>query len=242
MTIGQHLEELRRRLIISMVSVLVGFALAFWRMNDVIWFLRRPLDALPEKFADKVTLTQIQIHGGFVGSLKIAFFAGAIVAAPVLLHQMWAFIGAGLYRQERRAVKFYAIPGFLLFLGGAALAYFYVIPYAFEFLVSFAHENVGLEESILNFVDYASTVSWIMFAFGIVFQLPVVMVFLMRIGIVEPATFKRYRRHAIVANFALAMILTPPDIISQIAMAGCLAFLYECAILIGGRIAKPRET
>jgi sec-independent protein translocase protein TatC len=240
MTIGEHLDELRKRLLVSIVAVLGASILAFWRISDVVAFMRRPLDlALEDLPEGSVTLIQTQIFGGFVAAMKVAFFTGAVLASPVVLTQMWAFIGAGLYRHERRAVKFYAIPGFLLFLAGASLSYFYVMPYAIDFLLGFSQQQMGIG-SMLDVSPYISLVAFAMFMFGLLFQLPVVMVFLMRVGVVEPSTFAHYRRHAIVSSFALAMVLTPPDIFTQLALAISMSVLYEAAIWLGRVIAQPR--
>jgi len=241
MTIGEHLEELRKRVLISTFAILAASVLAFVFIDDVMIFIRRPLDVIVGEFPDgKVELVQFKVFSGFVGAMKIAVFVGAIVAAPITLYQMWSFISAGLYRHERRAVKYYAIPGFGLFLAGAALAYLFVMPYALRFLIGFAIEDLGLR-SPLDFNAYVSLIAFSMFVFGMLFQLPIVMIFLMRIGAVEPATFAHYRRHAIVGSFALAMLLTPPDPFTQIALASAMSILYEIAILLGRTIAQPRQ-
>lgn len=241
MTISEHLDELRKRILLSTFAVLAASIGAFVYIDAVIAFMVRPLDVVMHKFPEgSVELVQFQVYSAFVGSMKIAFFAGAVVASPITLHQMWAFISAGLYRHERRAVKYYALPGFALFLGGAALAYWFVMPYALDFLLSFAGDQVGIA-SKLDFAHYVSLIAFSMLVFGLLFQLPVVMVFLMRIGAVEPATFARYRRHAIVGSFALAMVLTPPDVVTQIALACSMAVLYEIAIIVGRTIAQPRS-
>jgi sec-independent protein translocase protein TatC len=237
MTISEHIEELRTRLVRSLLGVGAGFLLAMWRIEDVVGFMRRPLDAVMSKYTD-VSLIQTKAYLAFTGSLKVAFFTGLVCASPVILYQIWAFVGAGLYSHERRTIKFYAVPGFFLFLGGVTIAYVFVLPWALDFLVGWS-ADLGVS-SMFEFSAYISLVAFGMFIFGMVFQLPVVMVFLMRVGVVEPATFKRYRRHAIVANFTLAMILTPPDVVSQIVLATCMTILYESAILIGSTIAKPR--
>ncbi|MHC4952516.1 MAG: twin-arginine translocase subunit TatC [Planctomycetota bacterium] len=241
MTIQDHLEELRKRILFSTFAVLAAAVVAFWRIEEVTDFIRRPLDTILDRFPEgSVEMVQFQAYSGFVGAMKVAIFVGAVVASPVVLHQMWAFISAGLYRHERRAVKFYALPGFALFLSGAALAYFFVMPYALDFLISFGLEQVRVK-STLDYSRFVSLIAFSMLMFGLLFQLPVVMVFLMRIGAVEPATFAKYRRHAIVGSFALAMVVTPPDIVTQIALATSMAILYEAAILVGRTVARPRE-
>jgi len=242
MTISEHLDELRKRVLVSTFAVLAGALVAFWRIDVVLAFIRRPLDSILDGFPPgSVKLVEFQAYGGFVAAMKLAVFTGAIAASPIILHQMWAFVGAGLYRHERRAVKFYALPGFALFLSGAALAYWFVMPYALDFLIGFSHGQMGLDESVLDVSRYVSLIAFAMLVFGLLFQLPVVMVFLMRIGAVEPATFSSYRRHAIVASFALAMVLTPPDPFTQIVLALTMSVLYEIAILIGRTMARTRE-
>jgi sec-independent protein translocase protein TatC len=240
MTLGEHLEELRSRIIRCLLATTVGFVLTFFWTDKVMWFLSRPLEPALAKYPDKVKLIQDTPAGAFVASMKIAFFAGLILASPYILHHIWAFVAAGLYRHERRSVKFYVVPGFLLFFAGAALAYFFVLPWALNFLIRWAVEETGLV-SLLTLNSYVSLVAWSMFVFGLVFQMPLIMVFLMRLGVVEPDTFRHYRRHAIVASFAVAMVLTPPDVITQIALASCMTALYEGAILVGSRVAQPRQ-
>jgi len=238
MTIREHLEELRGRLVKSLAAVGVGFGLALWQIERVVAFMMRPLQALIENKSLDIEVIQTKVFSGFTGSLKISFFAGLVGASPLILYQLWAFISAGLYRQERRVVKYYAIPGFLLFFTGVWTAYGFVMPWALQFLISWAD---GLDvSSKLEFSNLVSLIAFAMFIFGILFQLPIVMVFLMRIGVVEPDTFRKHRRHAVVANFTVAMILTPPDIFSQIVLALCMTVLYEAAILVGSTIAKPR--
>jgi sec-independent protein translocase protein TatC len=240
MTIREHLEELRQRLIRCLLAVAVGFGLAFWQNTAVVAFLREPLDAAIAKYPDTIQLIQTKAYSGFLASMKISLFAGLVLASPIILYQLWAFVGAGLYKHERSAVKYYAVPGFLLFFAGAGMAYFYVMPWALVFLVGWSVDQLGIE-SYLDFSGYVTLVAFALFVFGLIFQLPIIMIFLMRIGVVEPATFRKYRRHAIVANFGLAMILTPPDVISQVALAVCMTVLYEAAILIGSSLSKPRE-
>ena len=242
MTISEHFEELRKRLGRVLIAVIAASIVAFWKIDLVMDFMRQPLaDVIATMPEARIDLVQTQVHGYFVSAMKLAFFTGIVVASPVVLGQMWAFIAAGLYRHERRAVKFYAIPGFLLFLSGAALAYFFVMPYAFDFLLEFAHGS-GELASVLDVNGYLSLMAFAMFTFGLLFQLPVVMVFLMRIGVVEPDFFAKYRRHAIVISFAAAMVLTPPDVVTQVALAGCMSLLYESAIWIGRMLARPRRT
>jgi sec-independent protein translocase protein TatC len=239
MTLSEHLDELRTRLLRCVLAACVGAGLAFWQRKPVFAFLRGPLDDAIEKHRN-TRLIQTSLAEGFMATMVIAIFAGVALAGPYILHQIWGFVAAGLYAHERRSVKYYALPGFVLFFAGAALAYFYVLPWAFEFLVDFADDTTGLE-SLLSIGPYVSLVAWMMFIFGVVFQLPLVMVFLMRLGVVEPATFRRHRRWAIVLAFIVGAFLTPPDVISQTALSLTLLLLYEGAILVGARLARKRE-
>ncbi len=239
MTIGEHLEELRSRLVRSLLAVGLGFGVAFWQIDRVVWFMMQPLNRALSAHPDTEVITT-KVYAGFTGSFKIAFFAGLLFASPVILHQLWSFIGAGLYERERRTIKWYAVPGFLLFLAGVWLAYSFVLPFALDFLIGWT-EGLGFK-SMLDFSAFLSLIAFGMFMFGLLFQLPVVMVFMMRVGMVEPATFRKFRRHAIVGNFVVAMLFTPPDVVSQIALAVCMIILYEGAILVGTTMAKPQQT
>jgi sec-independent protein translocase protein TatC len=238
MTIGEHLEELRWRLLKALLGVVAAGLVTFWQRVRVVEFLRRPIDRAFASTGGAGELVQTTPFGAFLADLKVVFFAALVVSGPWTLHQVWGFIGAGLYRHEKRVVRFYAIPGFLLFLAGAALAWGYVMPFALRFLIQWAAD--GHVRSQINVGDYVNLIAASMMVFGLVFQLPLIMVFLMRIGVVEPAFFRKYRRHAIVVDFVVAMVLTPPDVVSQIALALCLILLYEGAIFVGARVARPR--
>lgn len=238
MTLSAHLDELRSRLIRSMLAAGVGAGLAFWQAERVVEFLRRPLNRAIEAHPS-TELIQTTPAEGFMATMLVALFAGITLAGPYILYEIWGFVAAGLYPHERRSVRYYALPGFLLFVAGASLAYLYVLPWALEFLIGFAADTTGLK-SFISLGPYLSLVAWMMFIFGAVFQLPLIMVFLMRFGVVEPATFRRYRRWAIVLAFLVGAILTPPDVISQIALSVTLLTLYEGAIFVGTRLARKR--
>jgi len=238
MTLSEHLDELRTRLIRCVVAAFVGAGAAFWQADRVVAFLRRPLDRAIENHPG-TELIQTKVAEGFMASMLVAIFAGVALAGPYILHQIWGFIAAGLYPNERRSVRYYALPGFVLFFAGATLAYVYVLPWALDFLIGYAADTTGLK-SFISLGPYLSLVAWMMFIFGVVFQLPLIMVFLMRFGVVEPNTFRRYRRWAIVLAFLVGALLTPPDVISQASLSVTLLALYEGAILVGSRLARKR--
>jgi len=238
MTLSEHLDELRSRLIRCVIAVCAGAGIAFWQAQYVVAFLRKPLDAAAANHPG-TKLIQTTPAEGFMATMLVSLFAGLALAGPYILRELWGFVAAGLYAHERRSVKYYVLPGFLLFLSGAALAYLYVLPWALNFLIGYASDTTGLE-SFISLGPYLSLVAWMMFVFGLVFQLPLVMVFLMRFGVVEPAFFRRSRRWAIVLAFIVGAVLTPPDVISQIALSATLLALYEGAILVGSRMARKR--
>ena len=238
MTLSEHLDELRTRLLRCVLATGVAAAVAFWRARDVVSFLQVPLEMARRKYPG-TRLVQTHVAEGFMATMMVSLFAGLALAGPYILHQIWGFVAAGLYREERRSVKYYVLPGFVLFFSGAALAYFYVMPWAIDFLIGYAADTTGLE-SFIALGPYLSLVAWMMFVFGVVFQLPLVMIFLMRFGVVEPAFFRRYRRHAILIAFVIGALLTPPDVISQCMLSGTLLALYEGAILVGARVARRR--
>ncbi len=239
MTLAEHLDELRTRVLRCVIAAFAAAILAFWRAKDVIAFLAVPLETAKRNHP-ATRFVQTTVGEGFTATMMVSLFAGLALAGPFILHQIWGFVAAGLYLRERRSVKYYAVPGFALFLCGAAMAYFYVMPWALEFLIGFAADTMGLE-SLLNVGPYLSLVAWMMLVFGLVFQLPLIMVFLMRLGVVEPLFFRRHRRWAILLAFVIGAVLTPPDVISQCVLSVTLIGLYEGAILVGVRVARKRE-
>lgn len=239
MTLAEHLDELRTRLIRCLVAVAIGAALAFWRAKEVVAFLKRPLDDA-ERAHPGTEFVQRTVGEGFMASMMVSLFAGIALAGPYILYQIWSFVAAGLYAHERRSVKYYALPGFALFFCGAAMAYAWVMPWALEFLVGFAADTMGIR-SQLNIGEFLSLMAWMMLVFGLVFQLPLIMVFLMRLGVVEPATFRRHRKLAIVLAFIVGALLTPPEVVSQCILSGTLLGLYEGAILVGERVRQRRD-
>jgi len=237
MTLSEHLDELRSRLIRCVVAAIAGFVVCFWRVDDVVRFLRRPLEGVTAKYPGHVKLVQTSAGEYVVAAMTVSFFAGLVLVGPYILKQLWGFVAAGLYPHERRSVRYYAIPGFALFFAGAAMAYFFVLPWCLDFLIGFASDI----ESLIAVGPYISLVAWMMFVFGLIFQLPMIMVFLMRLGVVEPVVFRRHRRIAIVIAFVVGAVLTPPDVVSQCFLAGMLLALYEGAIIVGARVARRRQ-
>ena len=229
-----HLEELRKRLIACAISVGAGFGISYFFSKRLFQILISPLKAhMPE--GDRLIFTSLPEM--FFTYLKTALIAGILLVAPYIFYQLWMFITPGLYRKEKK----YVIPfvGFssILFVGGALFGYFVVFPFGFKFFLSFATEYIQALPSVKQYFSFAVK---LLFAFGIVFELPVVIFFLTKIGLVTPTFLRQKRKYAILLTFVFAAVLTPPDVVTQCMMAGPLIILYEVGIIIAGIAVKKK--
>lgn len=235
-----HLEELRKRLIFCAVGVGIGFAISYAFVEKLFYVLAIPLKAqMPE--GDKLIFTGLAEM--FVIHIKIAFIAGILLSSPHIFYQLWMFIAPGLYQHEKRYVIPFVISSTLLFLGGALFGYFFVFPVGFKFFLGYANDYIQALPSVKQYFSFAIS---FLFAFGIVFQLPVVVFFLSKMGVVTPRFMRQNRKYAILLIFVIAAILTPPDVISQFMMAIPLLILYEISIFVAktavGKKASRKET
>ena len=240
MPLTKHLEELRRRLIISLVAVLVGFSISYAFKERIFAFLARPLVAVLPQGS---TLQYIGLAEAFVTYLKIAFFAGFFVALPVILYEIWKFVAPGLHHHEKRYALPFVLLSTLFFFGGATFCYYVVFPFAFRFFLSFSDESIRAMPAIKQYLTF---ITRLLFAFGVVFEMPIFFFFLGRIGLVDHTWLARKRRYAIVVIFIAAAVLTPgPDAVSQLLLAAPLIILYEASVLVvrlTGRRAREEET
>ncbi|QKS01230.1 twin-arginine translocase subunit TatC [Sphingomonas sp. CL5.1] len=236
----EHLLELRRRLLYCIAALIVAFFVCYYFAEDIFAVLVRPLLQ-----AGQTRLIYTQIFEAFFVKVKVAFFAAAMVSFPVIANQLWQFIAPGLYRKEKRALLPFLLATPVLFAIGASMAYFIAVPMALHFLLSFQGNIGGVTQEALPAIgNYLSFVMQFLFGFGIAFLLPVLLMLLERAGIVTRQQLKGARRYAIVAAFAIAAVLTPPDVGSQLLLAIPLCLLYELA-LIGiwfTERARARET
>ena len=237
-----HLIELRTRLLWSVGAILVAFFLCFAFAKEIFALLVRPLAAAGQ---DRVIFTQV--FEAFFVQVRVAFFGALMLSFPVVATQMWRFVAPGLYRQEKRALApFLAVTPFLFALG-ACFAYFVAIPTALKFLLGFQGDlgNSGVTQEALPSVgEYLSFIMQFLFAFGVAFLLPVLLMLLNRAGIVSREQLLGFRRYFIVAAFIIAAIFTPPDVVSQLLLAVPLILLYEIsliAIRFMGRNEQPSD-
>lgn len=227
----EHLIELRQRLLWSVAALAVAFGVSMFFADEIFGILVQPLtDAFP---AGEGRLIYTKLYEAFFVEIKVALFAAFFIAFPIISNQLWAFVAPGLYANEKKAFLPFLIATPLLFMAGAALAYFIVMPTAFRFFLGFEGTVGGLQQEALPAMgDYLSLVMQFILAFGVCFQLPVLLLLLNRAGIVSREQLKGMRRYMIVGAFALAAILTPPDVVSQLMLGIPLILLYEISLLI----------
>ncbi|WP_291440615.1 twin-arginine translocase subunit TatC [Desulfovibrio sp.] len=236
MGLMDHLGELRMRLVRCCIAVIVGF-FACWAVVDPIFdVLVNPLLAVLPKGSHAIYTT---LPEGFFTRMHIAFVAGVFVSSPVIFYQIWSFIAPGLYEEEKKYIIPIAVMSALFFICGGAFCYFVVFPYAFNFFVSFATEEIVAMPKVS---DYLSFVLKLILAFGIIFEMPLFAFFLARMGVVTAAMMRQVRRYAILGIFIVAAILTPPDVVSQLLMACPMLILYEISIWVAAAFGRKPKT
>ena len=221
----EHLEELRIRIIKSIAFIFVSSILIFSFNDNILRFIIKPAGSL----------VFIAPQEAFLTAIKIAFFGGLYISSPFILYQIWQFVSVGLERSEKRYALIFGFFSFVFFLLGSVFGYLVIVPIGMKFLIGFGSEFLVPMISVGKYVSFAMALS---FAFGLVFQLPIVILFLTRIGIVTPAFLSERRKYAIVIIFIIAAIFTPPDVITQCLMALPLIALYELSIILSRMILR----
>ncbi len=226
MPLTAHLEELRKRLIASLIALVVGFGISYGFKERLFFFLSRPLEQHLPKGS---TLQYIGIPEAFLTYLKISLFGGLVLAMPVILYQLWRFVAPGLYEREKRYVIPFVVFSMAFFLTGASFCYYIVFPFVFRFFMSFSGGPLVAMPAIRQYLSFATR---LLVAFGLIFEMPIFFFFLGRMGLVSYKGLARQRRIAVVLVFVAAAVLTPPDVISQLMLAGPLMILFELSVQI----------
>lgn len=240
MPLLDHLIELRDRLIKSFAAVIILFMVCYAVSDHIYAFLVHPLAEVVHEQGENRRLIYTALHEAFFTYLKVSFFAAMFIAFPFIAAQFWRFVAPGLYQNEKKALLPYLVVSPVLFFMGGALVYYLIFPMAWKFFLSF--ESPGGDgmmpiqlEAKVN--EYLSLVMQLIFAFGITFQLPILLMLAARAGLTTAQGLADKRRYAIVAAFVIAAILTPPDVISQVGLAIPMIILYEASI-IGVRLTE----
>jgi sec-independent protein translocase protein TatC len=233
MTVIEHLDELRRRILVALAALLIAIVIAFVEYHRIFQIIKRPLQATGVK--ELVTFSPSE---PFMTVLKVSVYAGMMLALPVILYEFWAFMMPALYERERKAVIPYVLLTTGLFIGGVVFCYYLVLPVGLHWLIGFGGDIFNQQ---LRAGEYVGFVTLFLLAFGVTFELPIVLLILDSIGVVNHRMLKRYRRYAIVIIAVVAMVLTPSqDPVSMILMMAPLLLLYEFSLVMT-RLAERRR-
>lgn len=235
MSLVGHLDEFRSRLLISMITIIVIALASFVFSEDILNIIERPYVATGLK------LNVFNITEGFLLRLKASLIAGILLGLPVIVYELWRYIVPAINRNDRRFARLSVIAALLLFFGGLVFTYFFILPFAIKMLLSFTPENMRNMQNASNYLSFA-----LLFSLGIgsLFELPIIIMILTRIGLITPDLLIRKRKYAIVLIFIVAAIITPPDVITQLMIGIPLVILYEISVLISKFVVirkKKRE-
>ena len=244
MTFGEHLEELRGRLFKSIAFLMIAIVVSMFFYSELVTLITAPhvramkLLKVPEA---ESRLMPGSYGGPIIAVMKLSFIVALFVSSPVIGYQMWAFVAAGLYPREKKYVRMFAPISFALFTAGCAFGFFILIPACLFGLAKSMNIGAILSNQYI-FSDYLSLVMTLTIVLGGVFQVPLVMVFLSKIGLVSPSSWNRWRRHAVVINLIFAAIVTPADIFSMIMVAIPLLVLYEIGFVVSWIVVRSKKT
>lgn len=224
LTVIEHIEELRKRLFICAAFFVVALIGSFYVAEPIIKYIQHNGEA------EKITLNAFNVGDPLTVYLEVTFVVALVITSPILLYQLWAFITPGLHETERKATLKYIPYSFLLFIGGLAFGYFILFPNVMNFMMKLSND-LEIEQTI-GINEYFSFLFKLVVPFGVIFQLPVVMLFLARLGILNPQLMVKFRKYSYFVLFVLAVFLAPPDLISNLLIAIPLFILYEISIVI----------
>ncbi|MGB3609948.1 MAG: twin-arginine translocase subunit TatC [Cellvibrio sp.] len=231
----QHLIELRTRLLHTVIFVLVVFCCLFYFANDIYYIISAPLQNL---LPDNTSMIATDVVSPFLTPLKLTFFASVLLSIPYILYQIWAFIAPGLYKHEKSLAAPLLISSVLLFYIGMAFAYFVVFPLLFGFITGIGLEGVATMTDIAKYLDF---VLQLFFAFGFAFEIPIAVILMIHAGVITPDSLTAKRPYIIVGCFVIGMLLTPPDVFSQILLAVPMWMLFEAGVFVGRMVHKNKE-
>lgn len=230
-----HLEELRKRLVICAIAIGIGFGISYIFAKQLFSYLVLPLTKV---LPDDSRLIFTNLPEMFIAYIKVALVAGIILAIPIIFYQLWMFLAPALFQKEKKYIIPFVLFSSILFAVGALFGYLVVFPYGFKFFVSFATEDIQALPSVKQYFSFAIR---LLLAFGLVFEMPVVVLFLTKIGLITPDSMKKFRKFAILSSFILSAILTPPDVATQLMMALPIIILYEISIVLSKTMYRKKE-
>jgi sec-independent protein translocase protein TatC len=232
-----HLIELRRCLIRSVIALFAGMGISLYFSKDIFTQLQQPLLRVMPAQTSFIATNPLE---GMITYLKVAFLAGIFITSPVILYQVWSFVAPGLYKKERLMAFSFVLASTILFVGGALFGYFVIFPVGFKFFVA-ALEGTGIT-FMPRMEDYLSFISKMLLTFGAIFEMPLLLVLLARLGLVRLEALRKARRYVLVVTFLIAGVLTPgPDILSQVLLAVPLLFLYEFSLILIWMMEKKKK-
>lgn len=237
MSFLEHLDELRRRLVVSISAIVVGFLICLVFIDRIFGFIMRPLQQI---LPDGGRLVYTEPTEAFMLQLKVAGLAGVVLAAPVIMWQLWLFVAPGLYAREKRFAAPFVLFSTLSFVGGAAFSHFIVFPAAWRFFASFNNDYL---EFLPKVSEAFGLYAYMLLAFGIIFQMPTLVLALARMGVVTAGFLWRHTKYAILIIFVLAAVITPTsDVVNQTLMAGPMIALYLVSIVVAWAFGKKRAS
>lgn len=239
MGLFDHLAELRQRLLRIIIAAFIGMLTCYAFAEKLFNWLMMPLiQAMP----DKSTMIYTAPHEAFFTYIKVALVGGIFLISPYIFYQLWLFVRPGLYAHEKKYILPISFFSAILFVGGAIFGYSIIFPYAYKFFMGFAKTYISPMITLREGFSFALR---LLIAFGIVFELPLIIFFLARLGLVTPKSLRKKRKYAILGTFVLSALITPPDLVTQVFMAGPLIFLYEVgiwiAVIFGKKKPKPEQ-